>query len=103
MYSSENVNIKPGQTKTYSLELKELPPGMPDPKEEHDVIVKLKTFRSDQLVQTLLAKWHYSDQIECEGIQFLTFATILCQTQGAQGHMTHKHPTEHAQTTGSSH
>ena len=33
-------------------------PGMPDPKEEHDVIVKLKTFRSDQLVQTLLAKWH---------------------------------------------
>ena len=58
MYSSENVNIKPGQTKTYSLELNELPPGMPDPKEEHDVIVKLKTFRSDQLVQTLLAKWH---------------------------------------------
>ena len=57
LYSSENVNIKPGQTKTYSLELKELPPGMPDPKEEHDVIVKLKTFRSDQLVQTLLAKW----------------------------------------------
>ena len=31
---------------------------MPDPKEEYDVIVKLKTFRSDQLVQTLLAKWH---------------------------------------------
>ena len=31
---------------------------MPDPKEEHDVIVKLKTFRSDQLVQALLAKWH---------------------------------------------
>ena len=58
LYSSENVNIKPGQTKTYSLELKELPPGMPDPKEEHHVIVKLKTFRSDQLVQTLLAKWH---------------------------------------------
>ena len=58
LYSSENVNIKPGQTKTYSLELNELPPGMPDPKEEHDVIVKLKTFRSDQLVQTLLAKWH---------------------------------------------
>ena len=58
LYSSENVNIKPGQTKTYSLELKGLPPGMPDPKEEHDVIVKLKTFRSDQLVQTLLAKWH---------------------------------------------
>ena len=56
LYSSENV--KPGQTKTYSLELNELPPGMPDPKEEHDVIVKLKTFRSDQLVQTLLAKWH---------------------------------------------
>ena len=26
----------------YSLEL---PTGMPDPKEEHDVIVKLKTFR----------------------------------------------------------
>ena len=45
LYSSENVNIKPGQTKTYSLELKELPPGMPDPKEEHFVIVKLKTFR----------------------------------------------------------
>ena len=58
LYSSENVNIKPGQTKTYSLELNELPPGMPDPKEEHDVIVKLKMFRSDQLVQTLLAKWH---------------------------------------------
>ena len=58
LYSSENVNIKPGQTKTYSLELNELPPGMPDPEEEHDVIVKLKTFRSDQLVQTLLAKWH---------------------------------------------
>ena len=58
LYSSENVNIKPGQTKTCSLELNELPPGMPDQKEEHDVIVKLKTFRSDQLVQTLLAKWH---------------------------------------------
>ena len=58
LYSSENVNIKPGQTKTYSLEIKELPPGMPDPKEENDVIVKLKTFRSDQLVQMLLAKWH---------------------------------------------
>ena len=42
LYSSENVNIKPGQTKTYSLELKELPPGMPDPKEEHDVIVNLR-------------------------------------------------------------
>ena len=27
LYSSENVNIKPGQTKTYSLELKELAPG----------------------------------------------------------------------------
>ena len=31
---------------------------MPDQNEEHDVIVKLKTFRSDQLVQTLLAKWY---------------------------------------------
>ena len=31
---------------------------MPDLKEEHDVIVKLKPFRSDQLVQTLLVKWH---------------------------------------------
>ena len=58
LYSSENVNIKPGQTKTYSLELKDLPPGMPGPKEEHDVIVKLKTFRSHQLVQTLSVKWH---------------------------------------------
>ena len=42
LYASENVNIKPGQTKTYSLELKDMPPGMPDPKEEYDVIVKLK-------------------------------------------------------------
>ena len=30
-------------------------PGMPDPNEEHDGIVKLKTYRPDQLVQTLLA------------------------------------------------
>ena len=36
LYSGENVNIKPGHTKTYSLELKDLPPGMPDPKEVHD-------------------------------------------------------------------
>ena len=26
LYASENVNIKPGQTKTYSLELKDMPP-----------------------------------------------------------------------------
>ena len=65
LYSSENINIKPGQTKTYSLELKELQPEMPDPKEEHDVIVKLKTFRSDQLVQTLLAKWHNNRILLC--------------------------------------
>ena len=37
------------------------------------------------------------------GVQFLTFHAILHQTQSAQGHMTHKDSTEHAQTTGSSH
>ena len=57
LYASENVNIKPNQTKTYSLELKDIPPGMPGPKEEHDVIVKIKTYRPDKLVQTLLVKW----------------------------------------------
>ena len=34
---------------------------------------------------------------------FLTFPIIWHQTEGAQGHMTHKDFTEHAQTTGSSH
>ena len=41
--------------------------------------------------------------MEWDGIQFLTFPTISHQTQGTQGHMTHKDSTEHAQTTGSSH
>ena len=36
-----------------------------------------------------------NDKMEWEGIQFLIFPTILCQTQGAQGHMTHKDSTEH--------
>ena len=57
LHATENVNIKPGQTKTYSLELKDMPPGMPDPEEEHEVIFKIKTHRPDKLVQTLLAKW----------------------------------------------
>ena len=41
--------------------------------------------------------------MEWEGIQFLTFPTILHQIWSAQGHMTHKDSTDHAQTTGSSH
>ena len=41
--------------------------------------------------------------MEWDGIKFSTFPTILHQTQGAQGHMTCKDSTEHAQTTGSSH
>ena len=42
------------------------------------------------------------NEMEWEGIQFLTFPTIWCPTEGAQGHMTHKDFTEHSQTTGSS-
>ena len=37
--------------------------------------------------------------MEWEDIQFLAFPTKLHQTQGAQGHMTHKDSTEHAQST----
>ena len=33
---------------------------------------------------------------------FLTFPTIWHQIPSAQGHVTHKVPSEHAQTTGSS-
>ena len=57
LHATENVNIKPGRTKTYSLELKDMPPGLPDPEEEHEVIVTIKTHRPDRLVQNLLAKW----------------------------------------------
>ena len=53
LHATENVNINPDQTKTYHLEWKD----MPDPEEEHEVIIKIKTHRLDKLVQTLLAKW----------------------------------------------
>ena len=58
LYSTENVSIKPNQTKIDSLELKDMPPGMPNPEEEHEAIIKIKTHRPDKLVQTLLAKQH---------------------------------------------
>ena len=45
----------------------------------------------------------FNDKMEWEGIQFLTFPTIWCQIPSAQGHVTHKVSSEHAQTTGSSH
>ena len=37
------------------------------------------------------------------GYTISTVPTILHQMKSAQGHMTHKDSTEHAQTTGSSH
>ena len=43
-----------------------------------------------------------NDKIEWEGIQFLTFPAIWHQIPNAQGHVTHKASSEHAQTTGSS-
>ena len=63
LHATENVNIKPGQTKTYSLELKVMLPGMPDPEEVHDVIIKIKTQTSDKLVQILLAQWNNNNRI----------------------------------------
>ena len=41
--------------------------------------------------------------MEWDDIQFLTFPTILHQIPSAQGHVTHKVSSDHAQTTGSSH
>ena len=55
----------------------------------------------------LRAEWrkasHYNERKEYRVYNVLLFPTILHQSVAFTGHMTHINPTEHAQTTGSSH
>ena len=52
LYAENDVMIKPGETKSYNLELRELPEGFM----EGIGVIKLRSSRPDQLVQTLLAE-----------------------------------------------
>ena len=55
LYADRDIVIRRGETKSYKLNIKELPEGFQEGNTHHGII-KLRSSRPDQLVQTLLAK-----------------------------------------------
>ena len=54
LYVTEEIDLQPGQSRTYCFRLKDIPPNLPVEKDGTEVAIKLKSLRTDKLPITLV-------------------------------------------------